>query len=348
MSGPRAGGETEALVRAMATPSETDILDLIKSRRAVRQFREGRIDREVLARLVEAGQWAPSGSGREPCVFVVVDDPDRIDTLRAFAPGIIGRPAAVIAVCIDASRRAPGDTDVIMPAMDAAMAVQNILLAATAMGIGSGPVLSFDAPSVSRLLGLPAYVRLQLLIALGYAVGPLPGGRRRPLPEVLHWNCFGDTGAATPGDAIVSPDAAALGDGREGRGDERELTQEPAGGLTPAVAGPAHGAESSSPRAAGVAGPAPAETREMLQVVAFMLSAAKLLFREPKEYGPYRLIDAASRLAGALENAGLAGATISAARAEIEEEKYYGLNTERDITDLLDRLLPMIQDGMVR
>lgn len=168
------------------------LLDLIKARRSVRRYTAQRIPEADLLRLVEAGRWAPSGSNRQPWTFVAVDDPEQLEALQAFAPGIIGRPAAVIAVCIDGCGNARDDGDEDLPPMDAAMAAQNILLEAAALAIGSCPVLSYDAPSVSRLLGLPEEVRLELLIALGYPAGParVPR-RRRTMAQVAHRNRFG-------------------------------------------------------------------------------------------------------------------------------------------------------------
>ncbi len=168
------------------------LLDLIKTRRSVRRYTTQRLPEDDLLRLVEAGRWAPSGSNRQGWVFVIVDDPKYLEALEAVAPGIIGRPAAVIAVCIDLSGKARDDGDEELPPMDAAMAAQNILLEATALGIGSCPVLSYDSPSVSRLLGLPEAIRLELLIALGYPAGPVRvPRRRRTMAQVAHKNRFG-------------------------------------------------------------------------------------------------------------------------------------------------------------
>lgn len=167
------------------------ILDLIRARRAVRRFEARRIPEEDLALLAEAGRWAPSGSNRQPCVFVAIDDPGAIETLEAFAPGIIGHPAAAFAVCLDTSRFGQGESDESLPAMDAAMAAQNIMLEAASLGIGSCPVLSFDGESVGRLLGLPAGIKPALLVVLGYPAGPVRVPRRRPLAEILHRDSFG-------------------------------------------------------------------------------------------------------------------------------------------------------------
>ncbi len=191
----------------MQNPSCPDLLALIRFRRSVRRFTAEPVAEEDLARLAEAGRWAPSGSNRQPCVFVAVDHPEVIETLRAFAPGIIGRPTAVVAICLDTLRFAPGESDESLPAMDSAMAAQNILLEATSLGLGSCPVLSFDPKAVGRLLGLPAEVRPALLVAVGHPAGPTRVPRRRPLGEILHRNVFGMSFPAS---------ALAVHDGHEG------------------------------------------------------------------------------------------------------------------------------------
>lgn len=86
--------------------------------------------------------------------------------------------------------------------------------------------------------------------------------------------------------------------------------------------------------------------REVFKVMTFMLSAAKLLADEPKDYGPFRLIDAAGRLADALERCGFADEAIKAVGREIEREKYYGLNDEGEIRVYLDRILALMADHL--
>lgn len=183
------------------TVTRDSVLDLIRTRRSVRRYTAEPVAEEDLIRLAEAGRWAPSASNRQPCVFVVVDDPGALEALEAFAPGIIGRPTAALAVCVDRSWFSRGESDESLPAMDVAMAAQNILLEAWSLGLGSCPVLSFDPESVGRLLELPAEVKPALLIALGYPAGPVRVPRRRPLAEILHRN---DYGAAFPA-ASVAP-----------------------------------------------------------------------------------------------------------------------------------------------
>jgi len=92
----------------------------------------------------------------------------------------------------------------------------------------------------------------------------------------------------------------------------------------------------------------PGVAGEVLRVMTFMLSSAKLLGSEPKSYGPYRLIDAAGRLAQAMERCGLADDAVKALGEEIEKERYYGLEDEAETAAFLDRLLGMAVGAMKR
>jgi nitroreductase len=158
------------------------IMDIIKKRRSIRSFEEREVDDEVLTKLIEAGVWAPSGGNAQTWVFIAVKDPQRIERIKAISPGMFGTPAALIVVCQDkkAAYEKGGELgrDTVS-VMDAAMATQNILLEATARGLGSCPILSFHKGGLKRLLKLPEHIVPELIISLGYpAEAPKPPERK--------------------------------------------------------------------------------------------------------------------------------------------------------------------------
>jgi len=138
-----------------------DILDHIFSRRSIRQYTEQAVSREDILRLLQAGMAAPSASNRRPWEFIVVTDRELLGKLRK---GLIFgryRPPLAIAVCGNMRRALPG------PArdfwiQDCSAAAQNILLAATGMGLGSvwigvHPIKPL-AKVVSRVLSIPDHI----------------------------------------------------------------------------------------------------------------------------------------------------------------------------------------------
>lgn len=159
---------------------EKGILDIIMSRRSIRDFLESPVPSEVLSSLLEAARWAPSGGNRQPWLFVVVCKKANVEKIKMFAPGLQGDPPALIVLCRDES---VGSTTAIM---DISMAAQNMLLTATANGLGSCVVRSFNAPAIQLLLRLPSHVIPELIISLGYPGKPTRIPSRRAIEDLVH------------------------------------------------------------------------------------------------------------------------------------------------------------------
>jgi len=167
-----------------------ETLEAIHSRRSVRAFTEEPIPEELLRQALQAAAAAASGGNVQPWGFVLVRDPQRLQGLRALAPGIIGQPTALVAICLDAQRaeRLGGALGPRLAWIDIGLATQNLLLAAHDLGLGACPIGSFHQQAVAVFLDLPPHVRPVLLIALGHPQAKPPSPGRRPLAEV----CFAE------------------------------------------------------------------------------------------------------------------------------------------------------------
>ncbi len=161
-----------------------DTFEAIRKRRSVRQFTGAPIPREDLVQIVDAARLAPSGSNRQPWDFIVVTDCEMIMKLKV-ASEWMAQAGAIIAAVMD-------------PAVsrwwveDASAAIENILLASTALGYGScwleGYTLRREE-ELKQLLNIPAHKRLLTLIPIGVAV-EWPTVEKKTLSEVLHWEKF--------------------------------------------------------------------------------------------------------------------------------------------------------------
>lgn len=167
-----------------------ETLDAIHSRRSVRAFTPEPIPEEMLRQVLQAAAATASGGNVQPWGFVLIREPRRLQALRALAPGIIGRPTAVVALCLDRQRaeQLGGALGPKLAWIDVGLATQNILLAAHDLGLGACPVGSFHRDAVALFLDLPAHVQPVLLIALGHPQNRPPSPGRRPLTEV----CFAE------------------------------------------------------------------------------------------------------------------------------------------------------------
>ncbi len=206
-----------------------DFWDVISTARAMRRYKPDPIPEELLVKLIEAAHLGPSGSNRQSRHWIVVRDPEVKQQLadlnragvsmylehnrEAANPHVDqGRrerflaavehqmnhmhevPAIVIA-CADLVR-APQDS---FGAGSAAAtevwgAVQNLLLAARALEVGSVPTtLAFigdQRDQAREVLGLPEHILPMVLIPLGWPTGNFGPIRRRPLEEILHWDRY--------------------------------------------------------------------------------------------------------------------------------------------------------------
>jgi len=144
---------------------------IIRQRRSIRKYTDEPVAPELVERLLMAGMAAPSASNKRPWEFVVVDDPDLLGKLQLRL--ILGRyrPPLAIIVCGHMGRTYPPPVRDFW-VQDCSAAAQNILLAATAMGLGSVWIgihpVGLLSRAVSGLLKLPKEVTPLGALYIGY------------------------------------------------------------------------------------------------------------------------------------------------------------------------------------
>jgi nitroreductase len=171
-----------------------DIWTAIKNRRSIRKLTAEAVEERVLKDLVlEAGIWAPSGGNAQSWRFLVITDPKILHKLKLVSPGLLGIPNSVIVICQDLANALEkgGKLGVkTLSLMDTAMAAQNIMLAAYAVGLGTCPIASFHPEAVQAITGLPAHIYPQLLISVGFPGANPPAPKRNS--NVIWFNSYAD------------------------------------------------------------------------------------------------------------------------------------------------------------
>lgn len=150
-----------------------EVLKAIYSRRSIRNFSEEKISDEILRRILLAGMSGPSCVNARDWAFFVIRD-RQILSRMAEANGHPARPLlgadTGILVCGDMERAFPGAKDYWV--IDAAVSVQNMILAAHALGVGSvwlGTWPQMDrVKKQAELLKLPETLIPHSILALGY------------------------------------------------------------------------------------------------------------------------------------------------------------------------------------
>ena len=155
-------------------------IDLLRSRRSVRQFQNKPIEQEKIDLLIEAMLRSPSSRGLNPWEFVVVSDPDILNGLATAKPhgaSFIRNAPLAFVVCGDPER-----SDVWVE--DCSIAALILHLAATDLGLGSCWIQlrnrEHDAQTTSDeyvkgLLGLGEKLAVEAVIAIGYGKEDKPG-----------------------------------------------------------------------------------------------------------------------------------------------------------------------------
>ena len=201
--------------------------EAIFTTRSMRRLKPDPVPREDLEYLVEAATMAPSAGNTQMWAFVVVTDRDQIAKIgaayrdvgeRYIRDGVLADPditadrqrvyskamhnverldesPAIIAACL--MGRAPDDADISSGFFSSTYpAVQNILLAARARGLGTvlltlatdySPLKPTQTASIREVLGLPEEATITALIPVGYPQGPWGRPWRKPWQECIHW-----------------------------------------------------------------------------------------------------------------------------------------------------------------
>lgn len=164
-------------------------LDFIFARRSVRKYLAKEIPAEMLNDLLEAGMAAPSARATDPWHFLVVTERETLDRMTATLPNgkmLLAAPAALV-VCGDMQRALEGFESYML--QDVSAAVENILLAAAALGLGSCWLGIHPRQNridgIRGLFHLPEHIVPVAGIALGWP-DAAPEARTRYREECVH------------------------------------------------------------------------------------------------------------------------------------------------------------------
>ena len=165
-----------------------NMLDAIHSRRSIRKYLDKPVPPDVLQQVLSAAMYAPSACNQQPWQFVVLDDRKllrEVPKINSYAAMAAEAPVAIL-VCGDSSlETVPGYW-----VIDCSAAVQNLLLAAHALGLGAVWTGVYPqqerVEGFRRLLGLPKTVTPHSLIPLGYPAEQPPQEERYRAERVHH------------------------------------------------------------------------------------------------------------------------------------------------------------------
>jgi nitroreductase len=165
------------------------LLELIKYRRSVRRYLPDAIPHEMVEQIMEAGRWAPSANNQQPWAFIVVTDGDLRTRVAQHATYYLARHARVdeapllIVMCGQVRSR------VFRKYLrgEVGMAGMQMMLQATALGLGTCWVDGLDREEIAEILQVPEYYEIVGLITVGFPAETPPPTTRKPLAEIVHY-----------------------------------------------------------------------------------------------------------------------------------------------------------------
>lgn len=163
-----------------------DVFTAIQTVLAVRSYRDEPVPPDVIRRIVEAGRLTGSSMNGQPWHFVVVENRETLRKLGSLARSgpYTADAAFAIVVATEESRFAVSD---------GSRAIQSMVLAAWAEGVGSNWVGFTGMDEVKALLGIPGEMDVLAILPFGYPAQAVGKGKkkRKPLAAVAHRENFG-------------------------------------------------------------------------------------------------------------------------------------------------------------
>lgn len=166
-----------------------NVSEAIRTKRAIRKFRDKHLPEDVIHEILNAGRRSQSSKNEQAWQFVAVRDKSTLKALSECGPYAGHLAGAAMAVAI----LTPDPAAKFQTMFDAGQAAAFMQLAAWELGVGSVPASIYEAEKARRILGFPPEWHLRIALSFGYPLGeekitaPPKKGGRRSLDEIVHW-----------------------------------------------------------------------------------------------------------------------------------------------------------------
>jgi nitroreductase len=153
-------------------------LEILKNRYSLRNFSDKPIPREEIEKCILSATMAPSACNKKPWQYIIIDDVYKRDEIfnQAFdliVPNtFVSKAACIIVACAKTDfivhKLAGGFKNIDYPLLDMGASIENLILEATDLGIGSCWIGWFNEKNIKKILNIPRNLKIVSLIALGY------------------------------------------------------------------------------------------------------------------------------------------------------------------------------------
>lgn len=172
-----------------------DLFEVLKHRKSMRYYLRAPIPDEIILKIINAARLAPSAGNIQPWHFIVVRDKTK---RKKIAQGckygkFLSKSPVVIIACGDKQASSRWYT------VDTSIALEHIVLAATAYNLGTCWVGMFDEEGIRIMVSIPENFEIIALLALGYSREKMDFWAkvlhtirpRKKLMDIISWEIYG-------------------------------------------------------------------------------------------------------------------------------------------------------------
>ena len=165
-----------------------DALNLLKSRRSIRKYKDQPVEKEKIQKCLEAARWAPSASNKQPWEFLIVTEEQvrkNLSEIHPYARFVAASPVVFIPLTNHEVHKK-------YHMSDTALATMQYMIEAHSLGLGTcwaGVIGSSIEPEIKKLLNVPEHLNVLGLVATGYA-DEEPTRTRKELDELVHFEKY--------------------------------------------------------------------------------------------------------------------------------------------------------------
>lgn len=173
-----------------------DLFEVIEKRRSIRKFKPKQIAKEDLKKILEAGRLAPSGGNRQPWYFIVVRDSETKKALSIVANNqkfVADADTVIVALGDPGNDKLPYklSSTRIPYRQDPMIAIEHMVLAATALGYGTCWIGAFNEDEVKRILKVPENLAVIMVLPVGIPDENPPPRPRKAFMEIFFKEFYG-------------------------------------------------------------------------------------------------------------------------------------------------------------
>jgi nitroreductase len=172
-----------------------EFADVVATRKSVRGYSNKPVEEEKLAKILETARLAPSWANKQCCQYIVVKDKGIISKLSSVYNSWLKQAPVVVVACADPYESGSHDgMDYYL--VDVGISMQQLILAATDLGLGTCWIGAFTENKVKKVLNIPENVKVVALTPVGYFseenIGVrvvekfIESDKRKPFEELIH------------------------------------------------------------------------------------------------------------------------------------------------------------------